>query len=173
MLKGKTITLRSIESDDYRQLWEFSNDFEVELLGGGDPPRPRSKTEVATFFDRLGDDKATYNFAIAPIDAVDSVIGFCGLFNVSQSSRTCELGITIGSREHWSQHFGREAVGILCDYGFKTLNFRKISLSVSATNERALRSYKAAGFAEEARLRRHIWENGTYVDLVLMSRFSL
>lgn len=172
MLKGKKVVLRAIESDDYKRLWEFANDFEVELLSGGDPPRPKSMTEVASFFERLSDDRSTYNFAIARIDAIDTIIGFCGLFNVAHSSRTCELGITIGSRENWNHHFGREAVGTLCDYGFRTLNLRKISLSVSANNERAIRSYEAANFIEEARLRQHIWENGTYVDLVMMSRFG-
>ncbi len=49
MLKGKKVVLRAIESDDYKRLWEFANDFEVELLGGGDPPRPKSMTEVASF----------------------------------------------------------------------------------------------------------------------------
>ncbi len=173
MLNGKTVILRSIEPDDYGRLWEFANDFEVELMGGGDPPRPKSVAEVTSFFERLSDDRSTFNFAIARAAETRTIIGFCGLFNVSMVSRTCELGITIGDRNFWNQHIGRDAVGMLCEYGFKVQNLRKISLSVNANNERAIRSYTAAGFVQEACLKDHVWQNGSYIDLVIMSRFNL
>jgi hypothetical protein len=39
---------------------------------------------------------------------------------------------------------------------------------VNASNERALRAFSAAGFTEEGRLRRHVWLDGRYDDLVYM-----
>jgi RimJ/RimL family protein N-acetyltransferase len=47
-------------------------------------------------------------------------------------------------------------------------NFHKVFLTVQANNMRAIRSYEACGFAEEGRLRQHVWSNGQYFDLVYM-----
>jgi len=59
-------------------------------------------------------------------------------------------------------------VRLLLDYAFRLRNERKVWLRVWANNERAIRSYLAAGFVEEGRQRAHVWSAGHYVDLVLM-----
>ena len=35
-------------------------------------------------------------------------------------------------------------------------------------NERALRAYRSCGVIDEGKLRRHVWSNGDYYDLVIM-----
>ncbi len=156
--------LRTIEPADYPAFTRWSNDLEVELLGGGDPPRPRSAAGVARFFDQQAADGG-HNFAI---DVEGALIGQCALFHLDAVARTAELGITIGEREYWGRGFGRDAVSTLTGYGFRHLNLTRVWLNVLATNERALRSYGAAGFVEEGRLRRHVWSDGRHVDLVVM-----
>ena len=47
-------------------------------------------------------------------------------------------------------------------------NLRKVWLRVHAMNERAQRSYASCGFAEEGRLRRHVWSNGAFDDRIIM-----
>ena len=42
MLKGKLVTLRSIEREDLPALATFHNDLEIEILGGGSAPAPQS-----------------------------------------------------------------------------------------------------------------------------------
>ena len=83
-------------------------------------------------------------------------------------ARTCELGITIGDKDYWGRGYGREAVGLLLDYGFRYHNLHRIFLSVNGNNERAIRAYRACGFEEEGRLRSHVWNDNGYVDLVYM-----
>jgi RimJ/RimL family protein N-acetyltransferase len=47
----------------------------------------------------------------------------------------------------------------------------RVELKVRADNERALRLYRALGFEEEGRLRRHVRQpDGTYVDVIVMAR---
>ena len=41
-------------------------------------------------------------------------------------------------------------------------------LGGDATNERAIRCYRACGFVEEGRLRQHDYSDGAYVDVVAM-----
>lgn len=78
------------------------------------------------------------------------------------------LGITIGDKEYWGKGYGREAIGLLLDYGFRLHNLRRIWLNTLSNNERAIRCYLRCGFIEEGRLRQHVWSNGDYVDEVSM-----
>ena len=59
-------------------------------------------------------------------------------------------------------------MNLLLKYAFRLRNLEKVWLSVSGTNVRAQRSYVACGFVEEGRLKRQIWLDGSYDDLVYM-----
>ena len=78
------------------------------------------------------------------------------------------LGIGIGDKTYWGQGYGREAVQLLVDYGFRHHNLHKVWLEVHGRNQRAIRAYRACGFVEEGRLRQHVWSDGAYDDLVIM-----
>ena len=105
------------------------------------------------------------------IEADGKVIGDAALYDFNGPSRTCELGITIGDRDYWGRGYGTETVRLLVDYGFRMRNLRKISLSVLGNNPRAIGAYAKAGFVEEGRRRDQEWNDGAYVDLVLMAVF--
>ncbi len=167
MLVGRKVTLRGITRDDLPDIWRFNNDLEVELAGGGDPPKPQAFERLLSEFDRDssmgGRDPA--HFAI---EADGKLIGHCGLSNFNHTSHTCELGIGIGDKEYWGKGYGRDSVSLLVDYAFRYRNFHRVWLWVHADNERAIRSYLSCGFVEEGRLRQHMWSNGRYVDVVYM-----
>jgi RimJ/RimL family protein N-acetyltransferase len=167
VIEGTLVRLRPMTPEDYPRMTEFKNDVEVELLGGGDPPRPRTLAEVTEFFDEHAKKKPIH-FAI---EADGKLIGDCGL-RVEQRSGTAELGIIIGDRAYWGRGYGREAVSLLVDYGFRMHNLRKVWLTVYAGNERAVRCYRAAGFIEEGRQREQVWSGGRYQDQVYMAVFQ-
>ena len=167
MLKSERVTLRPVRRDDMETQNAFNNDLEVELASGGDPPMPQPIERLLAEFDKGaaegGRDRGQF-----VIEADGAMIGSCGLFNFSDTNRTCELGITIGDKEYWGRGYGREAIGLLLEYAFRYHNLRRVFLNTAATNERGLRCYKACGFVEEGRLREHIWGNGAYHDVVYM-----
>jgi RimJ/RimL family protein N-acetyltransferase len=166
MLKGDRVTLRALRRDDVEQMRQSANDVELELLGG-DPPRPQSVEVIQAWYDEkiAKDNKDSVNFAI---EADGKYIGFCGLWRFDLTAQTCELGIGIGDRDYWGRGYGREAIGLLLDYAFRLRNQRRVWLTTSSDNERALRCYRACGFVEEGRLRAHLWSGGRYVDQVIM-----
>ncbi|CAN5569287.1 GNAT family protein [soil metagenome] len=165
MITGKLVTLRALTPEDYARMTEFKNDVEVELLGGGTPPRPQTLTMVTEFFDELVKNKENLGFAI---EADGKFIGDIGLFHLDRISGTAEVGIGIGDRDYWGRGYGRDAMSLIVEYGFTIQNLRRIWLETHATNERAIRSYSAVGFVEEGRQRQHVWLGGRYVDIVLM-----
>ena len=167
MLRGQKTLLRAITRDDLERLWRFHNDVEVELAGGGDPPMPQSLARLQTEYEydlaKGGRDGASF-----AIEADEQCIGQCALFNFNETARTCELGITIGDKTYWGRGYGRDAIQSLLDYAFRLRNFRRVHLSVNGNNHRAIKAYKSCGFIEEGRLRAHAWNNGEYLDLVIM-----
>ena len=171
MLSGSRITLRAIERDDVPAIHAINNDVAVELAGGGDPPWPQSLARAYADFDkRAGEgvrdgNPSGVSFAI---EADAALIGFCGLNYRDPFAGTAELGITIGDKAYWGRRYGREAIGLLLEYGFTKLNLRRIYLRVHARNERGIRAYRACGFVEEGRLRQHVWSDGAYDDLLYM-----
>ncbi len=164
MLKGNRVTLRPFRKDDLQKIWAYRTDVEVELAGGGGPPTPLRFEQIEAEYEK-GEFIFSGGFAIE-IDGEMS--GYCGIFGFNELCRTCEIGITIGDRDKWGLGYGREAMGLLLHYAFILRNVRRVWLSTSSTNERALQCYKSCGFAEEGRLRLHIYENGIYADQVYM-----
>ena len=165
MLKGDLVTLRAVEAGDHPALAAYANDLQVELLGGGDPPTPRSLASIESFWTDRAGDRGCVDFAIA---VGDKLIGQCGLAQHDPVAQTAELAITIGEREYWGRGYGRDAMRVLIDYGFRIRNLRKIWLRVQANNARAIRSYESVGFIEEGRQRAQVWSDGEYLDLVYM-----
>lgn len=167
MLRGERVILRAMRRDDLTRLWEFNNDLEVELAGGGDPPMPQSFERLVADFDREVA-KGGRNEAWFAIEADGQFIGHCGLMHPDVTASTAELGIGIGDKAYWGKGYGSEAIALLLEYAFRFRNYRRIWLQVNAANERGIRAYRACGFQEEGRFRQHVWCNGRYDDLVLM-----
>ena len=140
MLHGPRVTLRAMTADDLPRLNAFNNDVEVELAGGGDPPLPQSLARLEAEFNAgiEGGGRDGTQFAI---EVDDVFIGQCALFAFDAVARRAELGITIGDKDYWGKGYGREAVQLLVDYGFRHHNLHRIWLEVHARNQRAIRAY--------------------------------
>jgi len=167
---ASSVTLRGIRREDLPRLCEFNNDLAVELAGGGDPPMPQSLERLQAEFDHSAS-KGGRDGTWFAIEADGKLIGQCGLFGFDEFrgvAHVCELGIAIGDLEYWGRGYGRSAIGLLLDYAFRYWNLQRVWLKTNSANERAIRSYKACGFIEEGRLRRHEWNNGKYVDTVCL-----
>lgn len=171
MLTFGRVTLRGLRRDDLPRLWEFNNDVDIELAGGGAPPIPQSLDRLVADYDqdasRGGRDGARF-----AIEADNRFIGQCALFNFSDYTLTAELGITIGDHAYLGKGYGREALHALLHYAFVLRNLRKVFLTVNGNNDRAIHAYQACGFVIEGRWRDQVWSDGRYVDLVCMGVFA-
>lgn len=165
MFKGQKVVLRALKREDMLRQWEAENDPELYFLDGG-RPRPTSLEAMYAHFDgEVGKDNGSVSFAI---EADGKYIGHCGLHSADMTARLCELSIEIGDHAYWGRGYGRETVRLLLDYAFTHMNMARVWLNTHSENERAIRCYRACGFVEEGRLRRHIWVSGRYVDRVMM-----
>jgi diamine N-acetyltransferase len=165
MLRGPRVTLRPIERSDIQALYELRlNNLDSYLLAN-DRWNPESLAKYERSFEkRLEEDEQ--NWFIAETDG--HILGTIGLHSLNRISGTAELGVTFYDRERLGKGYGREAIGLLLRWAFRVQNWRRICLHVLASNERAIRAYRACGFVEEGRMRAHDFYDGAYHDTLVM-----
>ncbi|MGE8205191.1 N-acetyltransferase family protein [Heyndrickxia sp. NPDC080065] len=99
-----------------------------------------------------------------------------GFLNASRSQRkrvshNCMFGISI-QKDYWNKGIGRKMLEYMIKWAENHPQIEKIMLEVFAHNERAIYLYQSVGFIEEGRKKNHVkFEDGTYVDEIIMSRF--
>ncbi|MCC6960094.1 MAG: GNAT family N-acetyltransferase [Dehalococcoidia bacterium] len=171
MLKGEKIILRPMRRDYLEKYTEFLNDVELLLLASDGPPMPMEyERVVAEFEQHLARPRRDLIWFGMEVQG-GKFIGQSILHHFDHAARSCELGITIGDADYRNRKYGRDAVALLTRYAFRLLNLQKVWLTVNGTNLRAQSAFRHAGFEEEGRLKRHIWLDGAYDDLVYMSAF--
>jgi diamine N-acetyltransferase len=164
MLKGEKVILRAVERDDLKRLYELERNVDLVLLGDGEwQPAPLAQWEK--HFDKRLDDEEQARFVIET-DGV--VIGGIGLHHRARRSGVTSFGIGIYDPDYLGNGYGRDAINTLLRWVFRIQNYRRIWLETSASNERAIRCYRAVGFVEEGRLREHEFFDGQYIDSIVM-----
>lgn len=175
MIFGERIRFRGIERDDLLSFVRWIND--PEVLRGIGVYLPFSTADEEDWFTEMRKRPADeHNLAIeARSSATEGgeeswkLIGSCGFFGLDHRNRSSEFGIMIGEKSYWNQGYGTEAVRLLCQHGFQTLNLNRIYLRVLENNPRAIRAYEKAGFTHEGRQRQAEFRDGQYIDMLVMS----
>jgi RimJ/RimL family protein N-acetyltransferase len=129
---------------------------------------PMARPEIERFFQArvLGSDSLA--MAIHEM-ASDRLLGTCAFSQLDGENGSALFHITIGEKDAWGKGFGTEATRLMLEHAFERLNLHRIGLSVFAFNERAIRSYRRAGFVIEGRAREAIRRDGRWWDEVEMS----
>ena len=164
-LKGERIGLRHPQKESIDSYLAWMNDLDV--LQYLVRVRPMGRQEEEEWFANLSKRPDDLVFEIVPLEG-GLPIGSCGLHRISSSNRSAELGIVIGDKSLWGKGYGREAMGILCRYGFDVLNLNRIGLNVYEYNSRGVRCYERVGFKHEGRRRAARFWNGKYWDILEM-----
>ena len=108
-----------------------------------------------------------YNFSIVTKEN-NQLIGTCSIMNINSINQTAEVGIIIGEESARGKGYGVEALKLLLDYGFNTLNLHTIYLGVYSFNKQAIACYKKVGFKEAGRIREAKFHNGKRYDDIKM-----
>ncbi|MFX1456861.1 MAG: GNAT family N-acetyltransferase [Promethearchaeota archaeon] len=169
MLKGERVTLGPIKREYIDLYLKWFNDPEITQYLT--MYRPLTRMFEEDWIENLKNRDDTIAFAILIHDenGEERHIGNCGIHNIDWKNRVAEVGITIGEKDCQSKGYGTEAMEILIDYGFKSVNLNRIQLRVYEFNTRAINSYSKIGFMEEGRMRQAIFISGEYHDVIFMS----
>ena len=171
MYEGQFVRLRAMDNSDLMKLQDYSNDYTVMRSASGGILYPSTVEDAARAMqNNTSYTSGEYQFALETKED-RRLIGQCGFVKVNWKNRTGEIAILIGEKDYRNKGYGADAIGVLCQFGFKEMNLHKIKASVFDFNLPALRCYEKCGFEREGILEKEIYREGSYHDVVLMRLF--
>jgi [ribosomal protein S5]-alanine N-acetyltransferase len=167
MFLGPRITLGAFAPDDYAAMYCWANDVVAARLDRAF--RPTNLRDIVASCETTND--ASRVILAIRQRADPKIIGYVHIHNINAVHRSADLGIRIGDEKHRGQGFGKEALAMALNYCWNHLNLERVSLNVFRHNARAIAAYSACGFKKEGTLKRFLFVDGAWVDLVLMAAF--
>jgi RimJ/RimL family protein N-acetyltransferase len=166
-LRGPRVTLRTMTHDDAPALmrWGDNADFAWFQWGrkaGRWADRSSAQAWMDVFAERGG--------RLFAIEFEGRAIGQANYRDWQPKARSAEVGIGIGEPALWSRGLGREALGLLLRHLIDDLGAHRVDLHVLAYNDRAIASYRAAGFEVEGIERDAVMtDRGFFADDIVMA----
>lgn len=170
MIEGNKIILRPLIPDDAPFTLELRHDLPANqaLLGY---PYPVNIENEKRWISKLYTGKYREHIYLAIVEKeTREFIGYVSAKNIDFINSVASFGIILRKNSR-SKGYSKEAMELFLKYLFNVFNIRKITLEVIANNENAIRLYMNCGFQKEGVLKKHIWQNDKYLDLLIMSKF--
>jgi diamine N-acetyltransferase len=171
-ITGEKTALGPYRRDLIDTVARWMNDFEVAILSG-DPLRPTMREYIEAEYEQIAKESPHRSVNFIIYERVTwRAIGLTELRHINQKHGSAELGILIGEKDCWGKGYGTEATVLILDYGFTVMGLHNIMLETFSYNERAVRTYRRAGFREIGRRRESVcWGDRRY-DIILMDCLS-
>jgi len=170
-LNGKRIYLREVRPTDVNETYYrwMNNSSITDFLESRFIPQSIEKIrEYVT--SKLGD---TENIFLAIVmKEGDRHIGNIKIGPIHWIHRTGDIGIIIGEEDCWGQGYASEAISLLTDYAFKTLNLHKVTAGAYGNNLGSVKAFEKSGFVVEGIKKNHFYFKGAYVDNILMAKWN-
>lgn len=166
-LRGQRVMLRPMTHADAPHLVRWANEPDFAWFQWGRRPGRFADDEAAS---KWMDYIAEHRGVVFAIDYEGRPIGQVNYRDLQPKGQSAEVGIGIGEPALWGKGLGREALGLLVKHLVDDLGVHRVSLSVLAYNDRAIASYKAAGFEVEGVERDGVMtDKGHFADDVKMA----
>lgn len=170
MIKGKHVGIRPLQSDDAWILFKWFNDPKVtEKLGIREVRVSVSIEEEMDIVQEKIGKRSVRPFLVHDLD-LDVPAGLAELTHIDVKNASAKVFLVIGEPELFTDGFFLEALEMVVNVAFRTMNLHRLEVRVPAYNERLIRLYLSSGFESEGRLRHDHFRHGAYVDSVILSK---
>ena len=169
LLTGQLVRLVAMNAETDAEVfarWDVDAEYMRQLDSG--PHLPNRAKKVREGIEKeQSEDPNTIAFSVRTL-ADDRLIGFVAFDGINWQHGETFVAIGIGDPAYRGNGYGTDAMRVMLRYGFMELNLNRIQLDAFSYNERAIKSYLKAGFAEEGRQRGMLLRNGERWDFVYM-----
>ena len=149
LVTGKKVYLRCMEESDVEGSYlDWLNDEEVTRYLTGARDSPATREYLLAYIRSMVQSDKDILVAIHDVESRE-FIGTLHFGPIDWTNRTADLGIMIGNKRYWGKGYGTEAITLVSDYAFKTLNLQKITAGIVAINQASIKAYNKAGFEIE------------------------
>ncbi|MCH5273337.1 MAG: GNAT family N-acetyltransferase [Lachnospiraceae bacterium] len=161
-LQGEKIYLAMLERKDCKKLW---NDFEYDFEHPSEEFNIGHSDEKADeWFDEIQKLQGNQNVRLGIFFNDGTVIGDVALQDIDRINRKCSVGVGIAKIQNRAKGYGREAIQLMLDYGFRYLGMERITAYTLECNAAAQRMLARCGFLLEGRERKAVYLNGEKYD---------
>lgn len=170
MIIGKKVTLRPLKIEDAPYTLELRYDWEANklMMGYQFPVNLENEKEWINQLYPKGERNRIY-LAIEE-NKIKKFVGYMSLKNINYINGTGDFGIILLKRFR-NKGYAKEGIILFYRYLYEEIYLRKITLYVLEENEIAINAYKKIGYKQEGLLKEHVFQNGKYKNVVVMSLF--
>jgi diamine N-acetyltransferase len=167
---GKHILLRAPEPADINQLYIWENDPSIWHLGN--TLSPYSRFEIEQFVLNAGHDiyaSKQLRFMIEWHDCPDKniAVGSIDLFDFEPHHKRAGIGILIDEK-YRKNGFATEALELLIQYCFNTLNLHQLFCNIENDNHDSIRLFTRLGFKTCGLRKQWLFRKGKWNDEMML-----
>lgn len=165
---GKKIYLRPLEAEDLKRGYhDWINDPEVNkyIMAGN---LPTSFCKLNEYYENIMKSDKDIMFAIV-VKKTNKYIGNIKLGRIDWINRSALSGRLIGDKKSWGKGYGTEALQLLIDYAFNTLNLNRVYTITMRDNIASIRSNEKMGMRKEGTWQQYRFMEGEYKDAVQLA----
>lgn len=132
--------------------------------------QPQTEESIRSFVASMQDDPWSYLFCI--LERRDGRhIGNIKLGPVSPRHLCADVSYFIGERSCWGRGLASEAIGLVADFGFRSLRLNRVQAGVYGSNLGSIKALERNGFRAEGCWRRQLrsgqeWEDHLWFGLL-------
>ena len=165
---GDKVWLQCLEESDVEGPYlDWLNDEEVTRYLTGVRHSPVTKDYLLDYIQSMAQSNKDILFAIHDAESKE-FIGTSHFGPIDWLNRSAAIGILIGNKRYWGKGYGTEAIRLVLDYAFKSLNLQKITAGIVAIHQPSIKAFKKAGFENESQAKGHLFLDGKYYDYIYM-----
>lgn len=170
-LSGAHIQLRALEPEDLDILYEIENNPEIWEISG--TTSPFSKHVLRQYLGNSHQDiYEAKQLRLCITTRENKVIGLIDLFDFDPKNRRAGIGIIIHENAERNKGVGTEALSLLCEYAFDTLDLHQVYANVGADNTASIKLFKKLGFYEIGTKKDWMLVHGNFKDEILFQKIN-
>ena len=161
--------LRKWNDADLNSLVKYANNRNVSKYLQNDFPYPYTYEDGKKYLLMTANDNLVEEFAI---EVNGEAVGSISIFQRRGIyEKNAEIAYWL-AEEYWGQGIMINAIQKIVDYGFQTLDIIRISARVFSTNLNSQRVLEKSGFLLEAKLKKAIFKENTFMDELKYVKFK-
>jgi len=168
-LAGDTIYLRALEPEDLEFLYELENNTEIWEISN--TITPYSKHVLKLYLENAHRDiYEVKQLRLCICNKEHKVVGLIDLFDFDPKNHRAGLGIVVLDEKERNKGVGAEAISIIIDYAFSTLELRQLFANVIEDNHASVHLFKKLGFQEIGIKKDWIFSDSGYKNEILFQK---
>ncbi len=170
-LKGNKVYLRALEMGDLDFLYQLENDTSIWEISG--TVTPYSKHVLRKYLENAHRDI----YDVKQLRLViclhsGTTVGLIDLFDFDPKNKRAGIGIVVLRGTDRNMGIGSEALALLIDYAFSTLEMHQLFANVGKQNEPSIHLFEKMGFTTVGVKKDWIYSNGTFFDEILYQKIN-